>query len=207
MKSWAAVVVFDSSGEDGMGLSRTLYVTSRDEWRAWLSKHHESETEIWLIYYKKHSGQPRIPYDDAVEEALCFGWIDSIVKRIDDDKYAQKFTPRRDSTNWSALNRRRVHKLIREGRMTEAGLAKIEPGVLSEEPQAQPSKGDLEVPQFIEQALMASPTAWNYFQGLAPSHRRNYLRWILDAKREETRERRLREAVSLLEQKQKLGLK
>src|SRR5207247_11176130 len=93
----------------------TLYVTNPDEWRSWLTKHYQSETEVWLIYYKKHSGRPRIPYDDAVEEALCFGWIDSIGKRMDDEKFAQKFTPRRDRTKWSELNKRRVRKLIREG--------------------------------------------------------------------------------------------
>src|SRR6516225_11121505 len=90
--------------EHDMRISNTLHVANRDEWRAWLAKHHASETEIWLIYYKKSSGQPRIPYDHAVEEALCFGWIDSIVKRIDDDQFAQKFTPRRDFTKWSAIN-------------------------------------------------------------------------------------------------------
>src|SRR5580704_4649685 len=90
----------DRSGENQMAISKMLHVTTRDEWRDWLAKHHASETEIWLIYHKKQSGQPRIPYDHAVEEALCFGWIDSIVKRIDDQKFAQKFTPRRDCENW-----------------------------------------------------------------------------------------------------------
>src|SRR5262249_60030780 len=108
---------------------------------------HQSETEVWLIYYKKPSGQPRIPYDDAVEEALCFGWVDSIVKRIDDAKFAQKFTPRRGRTRWSALNKRRLRKLIREGRMTPAGLAKIDRAMLGDKParagQAKQSKGDL----------------------------------------------------------------
>ena len=85
-----------------MAKSQTIYVTNRDEWRAWLARHHESETEIWLVYYKKHTaGRSRISYDHAVEEALCFGWIDSIVRKIDDDKYAQKFTPRRNNVSWS----------------------------------------------------------------------------------------------------------
>jgi hypothetical protein len=88
-------VPVDCSGEDEMEIRKTLHVTSREEWRAWLTKHYQSETEVWLIYYKKHTGQPRISYDHAVEEALCFGWVDSIVKRIDDEKFAQKFTPRR----------------------------------------------------------------------------------------------------------------
>ena len=190
-----------------MAISKTLHVTSRDEWRTWLANHHASETEIWLIYYKKHSGQPRIPYDHAVEEALCFGWVDSIVKRIDDQKFAQKFTPRRDCTKWSTLNKRRVRKLIREGRMTEVGLAKIDLAILSEEPQAKQSKDDLDIPRFVKHALMASPTAWKHFRSLAPSYRRNTIGWIMDAKREETRQRRLQEAVSLLEQNKKLGLK
>jgi uncharacterized protein YdeI (YjbR/CyaY-like superfamily) len=183
-----------------MEIRKTLYVTSREEWRAWLTEHSQSETEVWLVYYKKHTGRPRIPYDHAVEEALCFGWIDSIGKRMDDEKFAQKFTPRRDCTNWSALNKRRLRKLIREGRMTEAGLAKIDLAMLGEEAQAKQSKGDLDIPRFVKQALMANPKAWENFRNLTPSRRRSYVQLILEARKEETRERRLREAVSLLEQ-------
>src|SRR5687768_2659801 len=98
----------DQGWEDEMPVGKTLCVANRDDWRAWLADHHETETAVWLIYYKKHTGRPRIPYDDAVEEALCFGWIDSTVRRIDDAKFAQQFTPRRDINNWSALNRRRM---------------------------------------------------------------------------------------------------
>src|SRR5262245_38434109 len=194
------IVVFDRSGEDEMEIRKTLYVTSQEQWRAWLTKHYQSETEVWLIYYKKHTGQPRISYDHAVEEALCFGWVDSIVKRIDDEKFAQKITPRRDWTKWSALNKRRLRKLIREGRMTEAGLAKVDLVMLSEETQAKQSKGDLDIPRFVKQALMANAKAWENFRSLTPSRRRAYIRLIMDTKTEETRERRLREAVSLLEQ-------
>jgi uncharacterized protein YdeI (YjbR/CyaY-like superfamily) len=194
-------------GEDEMAITKTLHVTSRDEWRAWLASHCESETEVWLIYYKKQSGRPRIPYEHAVEEALCFGWVDSLVKRIDDLKYAQKFTPRRDCTKWSTLNKQRVRKLIMEGRMTEAGKAKIDPAVLDEELHAKQTKAEVDLPRFVKQALIASPRAWEYFQKLAPSYRRNCIGWIMDAKREETRLRRLREIVSLLEQNRKLGMK
>lgn len=190
-----------------MGISRMLYVTSREEWRTWLAKHHESQSEVWLIYYKKHTGRPRIPYDDAVEEALCFGWIDSLVKRIDDAKFAQKFTPRKDCTRWSALNKRRVRKLIREGRMTEAGLAKIEVAIQGDEPQAKPGKAKRALPRFVRQALTANPKAWEHFQNLAPSYRRLYIGWIMHAKKPETRARRLKEAVALLAQNKKLGLK
>jgi uncharacterized protein YdeI (YjbR/CyaY-like superfamily) len=183
-----------------MEIRKTLYVTSREKWRAWLTKHHRSETEVWLIYYKKHTGRPRIPYDHAVEEALCFGWIDSIGKRMDDEKFAQKFTPRRDWTNWSVLNKRRMRKLIREGRMTEAGLAKIDLAMLGEEAETEQSKGDLDLPRFVKQALMANAKAWENFRNLTSSRRRAYVQLIQNAKKEETRERRLREAVSLLEQ-------
>jgi len=203
----AAFVVFYRSGADEMEIRKTLYVTSREEWRAWLTEHYQSETEVWLVYYKKHTGRPRISYDHAVEEALCFGWIDSIGKRMDDEKFAQKFTPRRDCTTWSALNKRRLRKLIREGRMTEAGLAKIDIAMLGEGAQAKESKGDVEIPRFVKQALMANAKAWENFRNLTPSRRRSYIQLIMDAKREETRERRLREAVSLLEQNKKLGLK
>ena len=182
-----------------MGIRKTLYLTNREEWRAWLTKNHQSETEVWLIYYKKHSGRPRIPYDHAVEEALCFGWIDSIVKRIDDERFAQKFTPRRDCTKWSAVNIRRLRKVIREGRMTQAGLAKIDLATLGKHAHAKQTN-DIGIPRFVKQALMANAKAWGNFRKLTPSRRTYYIDWIMDAKKEETRERRLREALLLLEQ-------
>ena len=169
---------------------------------AWLAKHYESETEIWLLYYKKHSGRPRIPYDDAVEEALCFGWIDSLVKRIDGDRFAQKFTPRR--------NREVVGAEHKEGPQADRGRPNV--GGRADEdgsggPRRKPGAATAQVGRrpspFVKRALRASPKAWEHFQMLAPSYRRTYVRWISDAKREETRERRLREAVSRLEQNQK----
>jgi len=190
-------------------MSKMLYLTNRDDWREWLARHHACETEIWLIYYKKHATKPRIPYEHVVEEALCFGWIDSIVKKIDDQRFAQKFTPRRNCAKWSSLNRQRMRRLMREGRMTDAGLSKIDLKVFDEKPRTKrsPKKGDLTLPRSVKQALIASPKAWEYFQTLAPSYRGLYVRWILSAKKEETRKRRLQEAVSLLLQNKKLGLK
>ena len=149
-------------------MRKTVYVTGPEEWRAWLTKHHQSETEVWLIFYKKHTGRPRISYDHAVEEALCFGWIDSIVKTVDDEKFAQKFTPRRDSSKWSALNKRRVRKLIRQGRMTDAGLAKLGRAALDEKAPAKSSDRDGDIPRFFKQALAAHPKAWKNFQSLTP---------------------------------------
>ena len=102
---------------------KTLYVSNRDEWRSWLEKNCNKESVIWLIFYKKHSGKRSVAYSDAIEEALCFGWIDSIIKRFDDEKYIQKFTPRKEKSRWSVLNVRRVREMIKQGRMTDKGLA------------------------------------------------------------------------------------
>ncbi len=190
-------------------IPNSLYVPGRREWREWLEKHHETEKEIWLIYYKKHTDKPRVPYDDAVEEALCYGWIDSIVKRIDDERYAQKFTPRANTTKWSELNVKRIKQLIKDGKMTEAGMAKIDKGVLDGtiKPVTKPFPKELTIPPEIEAALSADPVVWKNFNALAPSHKKNYIGWISSAKREETRRRRLEEAIELLAQNKKLGLK
>ena len=185
-----------------------LYVAGRDEWRAWLEENHARETEVWLICYKKHTGRPSVPYDDAVEEALCFGWIDSADRRLDEERYAQRYTPRKDTGKWAESNRRRIKKLIEAGKMTAAGMLKIGEGILDaplEELGAK--KNDVEVPQFFKEALMKKRKAWENFNGLAPSYRREYVAWVADAKREETRERRLKEAVRLLLENKKLGMK
>src|SRR2546425_6640143 len=108
-----------------MEIGTTLYAKDRRQWRSWLARHHKTAAEIWLIYYKKHSGKPRIPYSDAVEEALCYGWIDSITKPVDEDRWAQRFSPRRPSSRLSEMNRERVRRLIAARRMTKAGLARI----------------------------------------------------------------------------------
>src|SRR2546422_10852487 len=104
-----------------MEIGRTLYAKDRRQWRAWLAQHHKTAPEIWLIYYKKHSGKPRIPYNDAVEEALCYGWIDSILKPVDRDRYAQRFSPRRPTSRLSAMNRERVRRLIAARRVSTPG--------------------------------------------------------------------------------------
>lgn len=182
---------------------KTLHVTNRGDWQAWLAEHHADEIEVWLVFAKQHTGKPRVSYDEAVEEALCYGWIDSIVRKIDDDHYAQKFTPRTDRTRWSASNLERVRRLQAEGKMTEAGIAVLHP-----DPGYQPpERPGPEPPPFLEEALKRHPVAWENFQRLAPSHRKNYVRWIMDAKKEETRQRRLQEAIRMLEANETLGLK
>lgn len=188
----------------------TLTVTSRAEWRAWLEEHHAKEREVWLLYYKKHTGRTRIPYADAVEEALCFGWIDSNVQRVDEDRYAQKFTPRKPDSTWSELNKRRARRLAREGRMTPAGMAKIGFSLVDRKggdiPRGRRKHPELPVPPDLRRELKKDPETWDFFTHLAPSHRRNYLRWILSARRKETRERRVGKAITMLRRRQKPGM-
>jgi len=188
---------------------KTLYITNRGGWRNWLEKNHAKEKEIWLVYYKTHAGEPTIPYDDSVEEALCFGWIDSIIKRIDDKKFARKFTPRTNLINWSESNKARIRKLIKDERMTETGLAKIDRSNLNKKGETlrDKLKKDLIIPHKIKLLFMADKKAWDNFNKLAPSHKRNYVGWIISAKKEETQTKRVKEAIRLLSQNKKLGLK
>jgi uncharacterized protein YdeI (YjbR/CyaY-like superfamily) len=188
---------------------KTLQVTHAHEWRAWLAAHHDQETEIWLVFWKKHTGRPCVSYEDALDEALCFGWVDSLVRRLDDNRYARKFTPRKPKSNWSAINRRLFARLVRDGRMTAAGLTKGPPPDTADAEAAADAgaRNPAEVPAYIESALRAHGGAWLTFSKLAPSHRRNYVRWIEDAKREETRLRRLAEAIEKLARGEKPGMK
>ncbi|MGD8717354.1 MAG: hypothetical protein PVH29_00900 [Candidatus Zixiibacteriota bacterium] len=113
-----------------MEIGETLDTASREEWRQWLAENHESKDEIWVVFYKKASGKPSLPYDEAVEEAVCFGWIDGLVKAIDDEKYTRRFSPRRPGSAWSAYNKRRALKMLRAGKMTAPGEALLPPEVL-----------------------------------------------------------------------------
>ena len=187
----------------------TLEIQTLPEWRKWLLENHSCVEEIWLVYYKKHTGTPSISYQDSLDEALCFGWVDSLIKRIDDDRYARKFTPRRDDSNWSLVNKTRVKELIAAGRMTEYGLAKVEATKQSgswENPLTKPDL-DFETPSELEQALTENPEAAQFFESLAPTYRKQYIGWIATAKRPETREKRAAEALRLLSEGKKLGLK
>jgi uncharacterized protein YdeI (YjbR/CyaY-like superfamily) len=190
-----------------MKITKSEHITNRKAWHAWLKKNHATERELWLIFDKKSTGKPLLDYDDAVEEALCFGWIDSIVQKIDDEKYARKFNPRRRGSNWSDTNIRRVQKLLKGNKIQPAGLAHISPELLKRKPTQKPNTLDNDIPPFILEAISREPEALQFFNSLAPSHRRNYIMWISAAKREETQQRRIAEAISLLRNKQKLGLK
>ena len=182
---------------------KTLDARNCEQWREWLAKHHDSESEVWLVFHKRRTERPSIAYDDAVNEALCFGWIDSLVKRLDDDRFARKFTPRKPDSRWSTANRKRFAQLQAGGRLTPAGLQRAPTDRSGDAPRPSLSK----VPRYIEQALNSRPAARNYFESLAPSYRRMYIAWIDSAKQPETKARRLREAVDLLAAGKKLGLK
>jgi uncharacterized protein YdeI (YjbR/CyaY-like superfamily) len=189
-----------------MEITKSTYATDRGEWRAWLKNNHTTEKEVWLVYYKKEAGKPCVTYQESLEEALCFGWIDSLIQKIDEEKYARKFNPRRPVSKWSELNKHLVAKLAREGRMTKAGLATVDFDLPAAEA-APPKRAPLPLPDWLKTGLMTSPKAWENFNLLPPSHRRNYIGWISEAKREETRRRRIREAIQLLEKNERLGLR
>jgi uncharacterized protein YdeI (YjbR/CyaY-like superfamily) len=187
---------------------KQLYVINREQWSNWLSQNHDGETEVWLIFYKKETCKPTIGYEDAVEEALCFGWIDSIIKKIDDERYVRKFTPRKDKSMWSALNRKRANKMIKEGRMTGSGLAKIKTAKKTGlwEKDGRP-RISFDVPPELAKALAKNKKAKDNFDKLAPSYRRQYIGWIAVAKMAETKKRRIEESIALLEKGKKLGMK
>jgi uncharacterized protein YdeI (YjbR/CyaY-like superfamily) len=177
---------------------KTLYVTNREDWRAWLAKNFAKGKAIWLIFHKKHTGNPSITYADAVEESLCFGWIDSLVKRVDEDTYIQKFTPRKAKSTWSALNKKRVQKMIKLGRMTEAGLEKIEEAKRSGAWHKLDNIDELQkIPPDLAKALSADREARKNFKKMTPTSKKQFLWWIESAKREETRKNRIAKTVRL----------
>jgi uncharacterized protein YdeI (YjbR/CyaY-like superfamily) len=188
---------------------KQVHVTSRTQWRQWLSRNHAREKAgIWLVFHKKKCGKPSLGHEVSVEEALCFGWIDSIIKRIDDQTYCRKFTPRKDDSKWSKINKKRVEKIIKEGKITQFGLAKIEAARKSGNWELVPRPAiSLGVPQDLSQALEHNKTAREFFEKLAPTYQRHFIGWIVTAKRPETRAKRLKESLAMLARGEKLGLK
>ena len=185
-----------------------VYFETAAAWRNWLAEHHDKRKGIWLIYYKKHTGKPRVAYDEAVEEALCYGWIDSTVKRLDDERYMQQFTPRKEKSNWSELNKRRVKKLTHEVRM-------MPPGVKSSEVAKQNRKWfEPEQPQInyalspeMTDLLKAKRKAFSAYNKLSPSKRKLFTNWVMSAKRPVTRHKRFNEMIELLLRGEDLGMK
>ncbi|HKV29072.1 MAG TPA: YdeI/OmpD-associated family protein [Candidatus Acidoferrales bacterium] len=169
---------------------KTLLAKDRRRWRAWLRKNHSKRSEIWLVYYKKDSGKPRIPYEDAVEEALCFGWIDGKTQRIDDERYAQRFTPRRPRSSWNRANIERAERLIADGKMAAAGLTAFHSDQRHDTP-VMPA----EMPGELEAKFRKHSTAWRNFKNFPPYYRRMTSGWVASAKKEATRLARLSKLI------------
>ncbi|MEO8463803.1 MAG: YdeI/OmpD-associated family protein [Gammaproteobacteria bacterium] len=184
---------------------RTLDVRTRAAWRAWLERSHAKVAEIWVVFHKQHTGIAAVEHEAAVEEALCFGWIDSLVRRLDADRYAIKFTQRKPDSAWSDINRRRYAAIEARGLLAPAGRARAPTGRRPEPPP--PRRTFAKTPPYIERAFKAERRAWVAFAALTAAERRRYLVWIDTAKREDTKARRLAEAVRLLTAGEKLGLK
>jgi uncharacterized protein YdeI (YjbR/CyaY-like superfamily) len=192
-----------------MELGETLYVTNRKQWRAWLAKHHKTAKEIWLVYYRKASGKPRLPYNDAVEEALCYGWIDSTNKTIDAESTAQRFTPRRKGSQLSPMNKERVRRLIAQKKMTRAGLESI--GQHLEQDAGAGGKAqklkDSKLPEDILEQLKQDPQAWKNFQAFPESYKRIRVGWIDGARnRPEEFEKRLRYFIKMTAKNKRFGM-
>ena len=190
-----------------------IHFKNRDGFGTWLQKNHDSSHGIWMIFYKKHTNMECIKYNDALEKALCFGWIDSIIKRIDNDTYVRKFTPRKNTSKWSELNKKKALELIQKGEMTQAGLKKIDFPIKSSivnkgNNKTEKKKAEeFEIPDFIINEFAKNEPALINFNNLAKSHKRNYILWITNAKKEETIIKRIKESIRLLKEDKKLGLR
>ncbi len=176
--------------------SNSIHPISRAEWRKWLEEHHARTEGVWLISYKKGTGKPRFDYDEAVEEALCFGWVDSKPNKLDEERSMLWFAPRKPGTGWSQLNKMRVEKLIAAGQMRPAGLAKVEAAKQDGSWDALDRVEALEIPPDLEKALAANETARQYFNAFPRSVKRAILEWIASARKAETRAKRIAETVS-----------
>jgi uncharacterized protein YdeI (YjbR/CyaY-like superfamily) len=192
-----------------MKITKTLYVHKVKDWRGWLKRNHKTAKEIWLVYYKKHSDKPRISYNDAVDEAMCFGWIDSTVKTFTKDSFCQRFSPRRKGSPCSELNKHRAIRMIKEKRMTPAGLTALE-GTLGYG--AKIHKGTIKhtevwkVPADILKALRKNPAAWKNFQKFPLAYQRIRVGWIDATRIEETRNTRLGYFLKMTVQNKRFGM-
>lgn len=175
------------------------FFESSAAFRAWLELHHAMAQELWVGFYKKSSGRPSITWPESVDQALCFGWIDSIRKSIDAISYVQRFTPRRPGSNWSAVNIGRVAELAQLGLMHPAGLAAFEARSEHRSEVYSYEEGRTGLDPAYQTLLRANPRAWDYFQAQAPWYRRTACHWVMSAKQEPTRLRRLASLIDYSE--------
>lgn len=178
----------------------TFYPTSKQDWREWLKENHMVKQSIWLVCYKKKSNVPTISWSDAVDEALCFGWIDSTRKTIDADRFIQFFTRRKPNSNWSKINKEKIERLVNEGLMFQAGLESVERAKENGSWTILDTVEELFIPEDLETAFEANPGAKDYFLSLSKSVKKMILYWIVSAKRSETRQNRINEVAVLAAQ-------
>ena len=185
------------------------YFRSNSDWEKWLEQNHDKEKELFLLYYKKHTGKPCISYDDSVKTALCYGWIDGLINRIDDECYTRRFTPRNAKSIWSESNKKRVAELLKEGKMKPQGLKLVEAAKQNGNWKKGYShlKISHTVSDLFKTALNQNPEAKVFFESLATNHKNQFTTWINMAKRDETKEKRISESIQLLKSGKKLGLK
>jgi uncharacterized protein YdeI (YjbR/CyaY-like superfamily) len=180
-----------------MGEPEIVRVKDRAAWRRWLKRNHARGSGVWLVITKKGSPTPGLSYEQAVEEALCFGWIDSKPNKLDDERFKLWLSPRKPGSVWSRINKGRIERAIREGLMTEAGLTAIEGAKRDGSWNTLDAVDDLVVPDDLAQALRANPDADRHFGAFPPSTRKGIIYWVQSAKRSETRAKRIAETVLL----------
>jgi len=190
-----------------VSLKDALLFNDTNEWRAWLEKNHGKRKEVWLLHYKKQEGKPHLNHIDAVKEALCYGWIDSTLKKIDEERFILRYTPRKPKSIWSKINKKNAEEMIVTGKMTKAGLEKIEEakrhGFWDT---AYTNKRKERIPSDLKQALIIDHRAWDNFQHFANSYRNMYCGWIKGAKTKETRKKRIAEVVKRSRKNKKPGI-
>lgn len=174
-----------------LAMGTIRYMRSASAFRSWLEAHHADTTELWVGFHKKDSGKPSITYPEAVDEALCFGWIDGVRKRVDETSYIQRFTPRRPRSVWSAVNLRRIQQLIDAGRMHPAGTKTYEGRDLTKVDRYSFEQPTARLTPAQEKQFKAHRAAWEFFQSLPPGYRKTASWYVISAKKEETQQRRL----------------
>ncbi|MDH4271195.1 MAG: YdeI/OmpD-associated family protein [Candidatus Aminicenantes bacterium] len=188
-----------------MNTETATYFKDRKQWRKWLAKNHDKKTEIWLIHYKKHSKRPGIRHEEGVEEAICFGWIDGQLRKIDDEKFRLRYSPRRPKSPWSRINREKAEAMIRSGKMTAAGLSRIEEAKKTGLWQrAYTNKARERIPSDLKAALSKNNEAWDNFRKFANTYRNMYIGWVVSAKTGETRKKRIDRVVEQASRNKKL---
>lgn len=185
-----------------------LYCRNLAEWRQWLLENHQSKASVWLVFWKNKSKAQQLDYHGALDEALCFGWIDSVIKRIDDERYQRRFSRRRPKSNWSEKNKAKIQLLIEQNRLRAAGYEAVNAAKAdgSWDKAARQEIRD-EVPETLQKALDENNEARAFFEKLPPSERKRYIWWIATAKKKETIAKRVKESIDLLKNRERLGLK